>query len=278
MSIYNNNVQFGVETSVIFLNNALLIQQNADIYGNFINENIPYDYIFNINLASVLESNDITSLFNSATYQQNSQNQDDINIILTIDDSATSSVFTSFNNGNYISTLPGLSSRAFGTFFTTPQSFGYSLLEVVAHKLFGHAQAHAAIKNDNEFYNHDSKIWNHFSQSVATESLRNDVFNQYVAIGRYETWTNTSNAYNSENNNFSDVSNYNDVNGAVKFNFQGLFFDFPLYLNGDMYDAGNLNSSVTPDELSVLANGPNVGGSVLANGVYNVPILVRFHA
>jgi hypothetical protein len=32
----------------------------------------------------------------------------------------------------------------------------------------------------------------------------------------------------------------------------------------------------TADELSVLQNGPNVGGTILQNGIYNVPILVRF--
>ena len=98
-------------------------------------------------------------------------------------------------------------------------------MEVVAHKLFGHAQAQAAINNDDKFYLHDAEIWDHLSNTVENSNFSNDIFEQYVALGRYNTWALTS---------ANDVNNSNDVNGWVNFNFVNLTLDYPLWISGNL--------------------------------------------
>jgi hypothetical protein len=42
---------------------------------------------------------------------------------------------------------------------------------------------------------------------------------------------------------------------------------------------GNIltDDSLTDAERALIKDGPNVGGSRLINGIYNIPILVKFH-
>ena len=144
-----------------------------------------------------------------------------------------------------------------------------NLLEVIAHKIFGHASAHAAIKNDMTFYTHDGYIWDHFVSSINLQA--NDIFCQYVAAGHYNTFSNLSD-FNNLNNNFIIDNQFNDVGNYVNFNFQNYSFEFSLYLAGSV----DLDSSLTNQEIQLLSNGPNVGGTLLVNGSYNVPILLTF--
>jgi hypothetical protein len=171
---------------------------------------------------------------------------------------------TVYNNKPLYKTVIGKSNVSFSTFKSEQITLGYTLLEVVAHKLFGHAQAHAAISNDDKFYLHDAEIWDHLSNTIANSNFSNNIFKQYVALGRYNAWAPTS---------ANDVNNSNDVNGWVNFNFINLTFDYPLFVSGNLL----LNSSLTPGEINVLQNGPNIGGTLLVNGSYNIPILVRLH-
>ena len=255
----------------LFINNPLIVNQNADIYGRSIDEGT-FDYTFIINVQSFIGDN-ITSLFTTATFQQNSADIEKYDINLTISDSSTFVGWdANFNNDSLVTVGLGNSNIAFGTFKTEADSIGDRLLEVIAHKLFGHAQARAAIKNDNSFYTHDNEIWDHLVTSVGMSAFRNDIFNQYIAIGRYNAFAPTSGGVNS-GNEFNNGEQFNDVNRIVNFNFDNLTFDFPMHV------AGNLlldNANLTTEERSILQNGPTVGGTKLTNGVYNVPILVRF--
>ncbi len=64
------------------------------------------------------------------------------------------------NNQLPVKILQGNSNKAFATLKpNSDEIIGDRLLEVVAHKLFGHGQARAAISNDSEFYNHDAQLW-----------------------------------------------------------------------------------------------------------------------
>lgn len=248
----------------IFINSLLTINQNVDIYGKRILSR-EFDYTFRINVSGLVGSaaNGITSIFSNASYCENTINRQDYNVNLTLASSANFNNWaTNFNNQNIVTIVQGLSSTNFGTFNTPASKIGDRLLEVVAHKLFGHAQARAAIKNDNSFYSYDDDIWNHLSTSVANDSFRKEIFNQYVKTGRY----NTSNASGAGVNG-------NDVNGFVNFNFVNLTLDFPLQLSGQML----LDASLTNDDMNLLKIGPIVGGSRLTNGNYDVPILIRFH-
>jgi hypothetical protein len=249
----------------LFINNPLILEQNANPYGIYINEGA-YDYTFVINLQTAVTSADITTIFTNASFFQNASNADAVDINLALNQATVHSNWGTINNASMVTVLVGNSDVAFGTLKpTSSEKIGDRLLEVVAHKLFGHGQAHAAIMNDHEYYTHDGQIWNHLSNSLANSSFAHHLFNQYVATERYETEATRLGA--SEAN-----SNGNDVDRWVKFNFSGFTFDYPLYVNGVV----NYDASITGNELNVLKNGPDVHGTKLVNGSYNIPILVRF--
>ena len=244
----------------LYLNNPLILNQDTNVYGSYINEG-NYDYTFVINVANF--ASNITTMFANASFIQNSINMDnyDVNITLNSDVNFFNWNYL-FNNQPIVTINMGNSNIAFPTLEpTSNQSIGDRLLEVIAHKLFGHGQARAAISNDFQFYRHDAAVWDHLADTVNMNQFRNDIFNQYVATGRYELHSFTNNGTDS-----------NDVDNWVNFNFNGMTFDYPLYLTGNMLT----DPSLTPVELSLITNGPAVGGTRLVNGVYNVPILIRF--
>jgi hypothetical protein len=255
-----------VAPDAIFINNLLTITQDVDVYGQHLKQR-EFDYTFRINVSGLVGSsatNGITSIFSNASFKQNATNIENYDVNLTLADHTSFASWESlFNNVSTTTIVQCLSSTNFGTFnASTKSKIGDRLLEVVAHKLFGHAQAHAAIKNDTSFYNHDASIWDHLSTSVATEEFRHDIFNQYVKLGRYNT-----------NNPSGAGVNGDDKATDVKFNFADITIDFPLQLNGTML----FDESLTDADKTLLKTGPEVGGSKLTDGNYDVPILIRFH-
>lgn len=259
----------------LFINAPFTINQNTNIIGEYSNyEDITnFDYIFEINVATLCQNN-MSLLFSNASFSEDTTNIQNVNISIIL---ANSDNFTDwgdlFNNQDLTKIVQGQSTVAFSTLQPDIyQSIGDRLLEVVAHKIFGHGQARAAINNDSAFYLHDDKVWDNLSVAVSNSGFRHDIFNQYVALGRYEDEA-TSNA-NTDGNNQNDVNYQN--NGAprwVPFNFNGLTFDFPMFLAGDMITSDTLTNA----ERNLLQNGPNVNGTSLINGSYNIPILVKFH-
>jgi hypothetical protein len=247
----------------LFVNNELTVSQDANIYGSYANVQNIYDYTFVLNVSSF--SAGITGIFSHATYTQNSANIEDFIVDLQLN----TSVASTLNNQDIVTVLIGQSNKAFATLKPNlSESIGDRLLEVVAHKIFGHGQARAAILNDPEYYQHDGEIWSHLGSSVNTLSLRKDIFEQYVASGRYNTWAPEASNSNNPGNN------YNDVDQTVLFNFDGLTFDFPMRVVGSLqYDP-----DLTQAEKDLLSNGPNVGGTLLNSGDYNIPVLVRITA
>jgi len=248
----------------MFINNPLTISQDTNLYGNHVYEPTSYDYTFVINTTSFAPN--MSGIFNVATYTQNTLNNDNVNINLSIYNSTTFSNWnTDFNNKSFVQVEMGQSIVGFATLQpTVDQSIGDRLLEVVAHKLFGHGQSRSAINNDSEFYTHDAQVWDHLVNSVTLDGVAHDIFNQYVASGRYENEIEKTNGDNPASN---------DVNGhIVNFNFDGFSFDFPLYLTGNILT----DTSLTNDEKNLIKNGPDVGGTRLINGEYNIPILIKF--
>ncbi len=65
----------------LFINNPLLITQDTNVYGNYINQDT-YDYTFFIDLASTYGSFDITKIFTNASFRQNSDNSDLYKILI----------------------------------------------------------------------------------------------------------------------------------------------------------------------------------------------------
>lgn len=247
----------------LFINKSLQINQNANLYGANLNDGestYDYDYVFKIHVDGF--ASNITDIFTNATFKQNSSNTQDVNINLTINSSATYTNFeTMFNQIDIVTVTQGLSSVNFNSLKPTiGQKIGDRLLEVVAHKLFGHGQARAAIKNDPAFYNHDAKIWDHLCNSLQDSVIQHDIFNEYVATGRYNA---NSTTYSND---------LNDLDTFENFNFNGLIFGFPFWLNGTL----ELDDSLSTAEKNIIKNGPTVGGTSLLNGNYNIPILIQF--
>lgn len=254
----------------MYMNNPLVLNQNTSLYGQMLDDGTD-DYLFIVNIASVVGP-DITNLFNASTFIQNQQNADYYDVNLTIDSSSVFANWNLFNQQDLVTVSPCCSTVAFGTFKTISENLGDRLLEVVAHKIFGHAQARAAINNDDQFYTHDGTIWDHLTNTVAMNNIRNDIFNQYVAMGRYNTFSNTSGGVNPQTNQFDDNNEFNDVDQNVQFNFIGLTFDYKMWVAGSLI----LDDSISQNEVNIIQNGPAVGGSTLSMGQYNVPVLVRF--
>lgn len=339
-----------MSNNYLFINNSLVISQNTNIYGKYYYEGT-FDYTFLVNVYNITNNN-ITNLFSTYTLQDN---MDLVNVNLIIKNSTTYPNWnTLVNNTNIVSVQVGNSNVNFSSFLSYPEPLGARLLEVVAHKLFGHAQARAAIKNDSTFYTNDALIWDHLSRSVSTDSFAQDIFKQYVALNRYDqcgakiqqsvspsglilqpTVQGIINVTQNNpvtivglaippsvqtyllvvtNSNINAVipGNYSvnytitypnnqiavltqtvvilpttqmttviddntlasasDVGNNILFNFAGFTFDFPLFVSGNIL----LDASLTQAEKNALNNGPNIGGTLLANGSYNVPILVKF--
>jgi len=243
--------------TTLFINSPLSINQNSSVYGKYINEG-NYDYTFLINV-SCFNSN-ITGIFSNASFIQNSVNIENYDVNLVLQDHFNFVNWdTLFKNQNIITVQMGDSINSFASLNPSEnEKLGDRLLEIVAHKIFGHGQARAAIKNDDQFYGYDITLWDHLAQSISSDVFKNDIFKQYVGMGRY-------NAFN--------INDYNDIDKYINFNFADLTFDFPLYVTGQIM----LDSSLTNKQIQNLSNGPNVGGTILTNGQYNIPVLVKFH-
>jgi hypothetical protein len=247
-----------------FIDNDLYLTQSSDLYT----KSAPvasYDYILSINVGGITGiNNNITNIFTSAIYSQNKTNSTQTDIELTIPDNKNVFMlfdWNEFNQQNIVSIEMGVATKAFGTFSQQPKRIGDRLLEMVAHNIFGHAQSHAAINNDSQFYNHDFKLWDHLSTSVTNKDIQNNIFKQYVTMGRY----------NQFNVNSSDPLQQADTMQNVIFNFQGLTFDYPLHVNGSLI----FDNSLTSDQINSLY-GIDTGNNILKNGKYDISVLVRF--
>ena len=176
------------------------------------------------------------SLFNTASFYY-----PDVNTppVFNIDLSLNKvSSFLSLNRSLTIGS--NLSVSTYG-FESSWKPFGERLLEIVAIKIFGHPKARAAIANDNSFYDIEQlsiKVYDAFNNH------RNEFGNYYMGI--YDI-TEPNN-----NTQFINVSNFNII--------------FPFYLKGITHKKS----------IQLFKNGPNVGGSLLVNGEYNIPLLLTF--
>ncbi len=249
----------------LFINNGLTINQNTGIYSeeHNVEAELNFDYVLSFNVSALTGVNgNMTNIFSTAHYIQNSQNADDVNIQLNIPNHNGMSNMTfnwnDINQQNIITVSRGRATVGFGTFFAEPVRFGETLLEIMAHKIFGHAQARSAISNDAAFNEHDVQLWDHLSSSMNNRTFQMSLFNQYITSGKY----------NVENLGLEGSDVYINQN----FNFQGMTFDFPLFLNGSL-----LVDDQLVNETMVFRNGINVGGAQIVNGLYNIPILLRFH-
>ena len=117
--------------------------------------------------------------------------------------------------------------------------FDTRVLEILAIKIFGNGKARAAISNDiNIIAPIKNNLSNHFQNVINVH--KNDIFNEYV---------NTKNI---------DLN----TNQVTNFDFSNDVLSFPAFISGVLTS-------------SIISDGPNVGGNLMINGSYNVPILIK---
>ena len=220
-----------------FFNEAFTISANADLFAENVTpvDDTNYDYIFTFN-------GDLNDFFSVRTYQQNDQDINEVNITLTLNDTFFNEAATAYND-----TVASSTSGCLTTGFETSTDFSTRVLEVLAMKIFGHGKARAAISNDTDIVaTLQTDIMNHIQNVLDTH--KHDIYNEYVQTD-------------------NPAINDNDVTAAVEFNFTGDILSFPAFITGTLVDESNLSAD--------LRNGPSVGGNVLQDANYNVPILIR---
>lgn len=248
-----------------FIDHTILIEQNTQLSAENINVNVnAYDYILDIDVASV--SNTMNSLFTTRTYIENSLAPDLYNSVLAPNNEVLTAVLhaTSASLYSELASVVG-SSAAYNSIPGGLEKAGQRLLEVVATKIFGNPRTTAAITNDTIFTSTNGvnrpvdQIAKGFYNSMS--AMQNDFFNQYVASDRIQV-------------DQKDKVNNGDFNFVQNFNMQCTRLDIPMYLNGRIVN--ELNQAI-PAAFAGLLAGPNVGGTSLVGGNYNIPILLRIH-
>lgn len=243
----------------LYIENPIALTQDTSLYAA---NDLPapagvFDYIITVDVGA-----DVNALFETKKYKQATNGTsltDENNVLVYLNinrafvDAKLTSNTTTIAKWNDVCSVRGLEA--------SPQRFGLRLLEVMALKVFGHARARAAIENDTEFYRDDSVSTSVINQlitgmNVSVDAQKFNIFNSYVQTDRIEADAN-------------GVDNtYNDVDANYQFNFGSSNWSFNTWLSGSLLDAG------TDADLTTLNNGPLVGGSLVKNGAYNIPILV----
>lgn len=200
-----------------------------------------YEYTLTVNLP-ISSTN---TIFATRTYEQSASDVNAYNIDLTID---SSQFDAALHTAPYTFTAAEAGITALGI-DSSATTFGQRLLEIVAIKIFGHAKARAAIENDSEFLG--QTLVDNFRASLqeAINTDRNLIFGQYVNLDRVQSDANGD-------------EGHNDANAATDFNFDALDLVFPI----------NLRGSILDDASGIFNTGPAVGGELLVDGAYNVPL------
>jgi hypothetical protein len=177
------------------------------------------------------------SLFNTATY-----NYSNANIPPVFNIELNLNQLSTFLSSSRSITSASNSLINTNAFETSMRPFGERLLEIVAVKIFGHPKTRAAISNDNSFYNTtqiSTQIYNTFNNH------RNELGNYFMGL--------------------YDITQVN--NNAQLINVSNLNIIFPFFFRG----------TTQKNTTNLFRNGPNVGGSLLVNGNYNIPLLLTFN-
>jgi len=233
------------------------------------------DYFLDLNIG-------VNDLFSSAYYKQNSADPEKFDIKINLDLTNLHDALTS----NSVVINHDFTNNTHN--FSSSESAGQLLLEVMATKIFGHPKAAAAIANDTMFtgtnqtglmYQIASNLCNTYSNTIenlgsATSGIELDMqnlFEYYVSLGR--------------------VSSSDDTNYWVKMNFvAGDIFSLPFYVKGALQNA-NTSSPLIGDGfyidlgrfgkdsgLGFISNGNGSGAitsTPLKKGEYEVPIKLR---
>lgn len=218
----------------------ITITQNAMLATN-----VPLSSL-NIDYSLSLEVNNLIDLFN-ITYQQNSMNAEmyDINVLMN------NILMNQYLNNTENWSISKLNNNVASAGLTSTNQLPKALLETIALRVFGSGNARAAIVNDysiNEsVLSHTNDFYYYFN------NRRNQFFQAYVASGRISG---------------------GDVSQPVTMNLNNTRLSFPMYVTGKMFDSTGNNLVLNP---YIDGYSSYNGYGTMTNGVYNIPVIVRFH-
>lgn len=218
----------------------ITITQNAMLATN-----VPISTL-NIDYSLSLEVNNLIDLFN-ITYQQNALNTEmyDINVVMN------NVLMNTYLNNTANWSITKLNNNVVSAGLTNTNELPKALLETIALRVFGSGNARAAIVNDysiNEtVLSYSNDFYYYFN------NRRNQFFQAYVSSGRISG---------------------GDVSQPVTMNLNNTRLSFPMYVTGKMFDSMGNNLVLNP-----YINGYSSynGYGTMSNGVYNIPVIVRFH-
>ena len=230
---------------------------------------VPTDYYLNIN------TNIAPETWISGDYIQNADYPNLVNVNMRINGVQLAKLMGLASGSSVVSvptgaTVSGGSAAPSLGLSTTPEgglNSGFAFLEYAALRIFGHANARAAISNDTAFTGlgvkdkvgggesvNLSNLPGAFGDGVARtlfsdSDANNQVFSLYVPLNKPEL-------------------NSNDVFNVIPMNLQDTNWIFPVMFTGDIYTSGG-------GSLSALHNGIAGGIGNMAGGQYNIPVMVK---
>ena len=217
---------------------------------NLINNTFNADYVLKINLGLLDTFTSFNQFFTVATYDQNDNVQLDINIPFINNLLFNSSGFITFDETD--ANIDVVNNPAYLKLKTTTKNLNYRFLEILGTKIFGDPTFTNKFLNSNEFINDYytngsiiKKVIDGIGDVLSDTDVTSDILNSYSQLPVYVIPTTTTN-----------------------FNFRSTVWDFPIYLKGNVFNELGINATTF--------NGPDMGGSKIINGTYNIPILLRF--
>jgi len=208
---------------------------------------------YSVDYKLTLHSVDLNTVF-PLTFQQNSIDVNAVDVTLNRSPASNAAmvalVAAAKNTWALASNAAGVVSSGITAGVTLP--LATRLLEVVALRVFGHAAARAAFRNDTAFQTSvdeqlPNKIYN------ALNNKRNDLFGAYVNDDR--------------------IKNEDDMNNSINMNLANFNMQFIVSITGSIKSDED-NSVITTGGLH---NGYEAHGGVstMTGGVYNIPVLVE---
>jgi len=217
---------------------------------NLINDTFIADYVLNINLGLLNTFVSFNQFFSVATYDQNNYVKLNINIPFINNLLFNSSGFITFDETN--ANIDVVNNPAYLKLKADPTNLNYRFLEILGTKIFGDPTFINKFLNSNEFindYNVTGSIIRQVIEGIgivlSNTNVTSDILNSYSQLPVYVTPTTTTH-----------------------FNFRNTVWDFPIYLKGNIFNELGIDATTY--------NGPDMGGSKIINGAYNIPILLRF--
>lgn len=223
------------------VNEFITLTQNARLASLAPNVVLNIDYVLTLEVAN------LTGLF-PITYQQNAANAEMYDLDVSMNPTTMESYINS-STANWA--VAKLNNSVVTSGLTASNELPKALLETIALRVFGSGNARAAIVNDNSI---DAEVLNHKTDFLnVLTNKRNDLFKAYVDSGRIAP---------------------GDVNQPVTMNLANTHLSFPMYVTGSILDPTGNVLSLYPYADGYASYG---GFGTMANGEYNIPVLVRFH-